>query len=349
VDDPQEIRQRKDEHLDIVLRQGMSARANGFDAISFVHCALPECDLDAIDLGCTFLGWRLKLPFLISAMTGGPARGATINRNLASAAQELGIPLAVGSQRVALEGAGAHGFDSELRRVAPSVPLLANFGGAQLAAGYGVAEAQRAVEMIGADALVIHLNALQEAVQSGGDRNWRGVLNGLERLARTLPRPVLVKEVGYGISARLARQLVDAGVAAIDVAGAGGTAWAEVEAARARSAEEQAVAEAFVGWGIPTPVAVAELRAACEGLPLIASGGIRHGVDAAKAIRLGANLVGQAAGVLSAAVTSADEVLRHFEILARQLRIACFCTGSPSLAALRQAPLTTHTLPIHNV
>jgi len=335
------IEARKNQHLDIVLdpQRARTATASGFGALRFEHDALPELHLDAVDLGTDFLGRRLAAPLLVSSMTGGPARAERINRHLAEAASALGIALAVGSQRIAIETGRGGGLDRALRRAAPNVPILANIGGAQLAAGYGLAEARRAVEMIEADALIVHLNPLQEAVQPRGDRDWRGVLAGIEALARGLGVPLVAKEVGCGISAAVARRLVEAGVHAIDVAGAGGTSWAAVEAERAESERQRRVAQAFAGWGIPTADAIAAVRAACPGAVVIGSGGIRDGLDAAKAIRLGADLVGQAAALLEAATRSAEAVVEEVSIIVEQLRIACFCTGSADLAALRRAPI----------
>lgn len=199
--------------------------------------------------------------------------------------------------------------------------------------------AERAIDMIDADALIVHLNPLQEAVQAGGDRDWSGLLAKIAALARRLAKPIVVKEVGGGISATVARRLVEAGVGVIDVAGLGGTSWAAVEGARAPDAAQKAIAAAFHDWGIPTARALVDVRAACSETPLIASGGIRDGVDAAKAIRLGADLVGQAGGVLAAAMAGPEAIVAHVGILVAQLRIACFCTGSRDLAALRQAAL----------
>ncbi len=341
----QSLISRKNDHLDIVLdpSRAASAASTGFDAFVFEHCAIPELHLDDIDLHANMFGRRLQAPLLISSMTGGAARATTINANLAEAAQRLGIAMAVGSQRIALETAGDQGLTGQLRQLAPDILLLANFGAAQLVRGYGLDEARRAVEMIDADALIVHLNPLQEAVQPGGDRDWRGVLKAIEALAGSLTVPVVIKEVGAGISGRMARQLVNAGVAAIDVAGAGGTSWAAVEAERAASEHEREIARAFANWGIPTAAALRAVRDACPTTPLIASGGIRDGVEVAKAIRLGADLVGQAAGVLQAALHSSDAVEAHFRVLIEQLRIACFCTGSADLASLRQAPLLRET------
>lgn len=332
---------RKTEHLDIVLQgrgQGPGTKT-GFESFAFEHVALPELDLNDIRLDTIFLKRRIKAPLLVSSMTGGPYAAEAINRHLAIACEALGIALAVGSQRVAIENEGAGGLSTELRRLAPSVPILANFGAAQLNKGFGLREAGRALEMIGADALIIHLNPLQEAVQAGGDRDWRGLLGKIEALAKALPAPIVVKEVGSGISARMARRLVDAGVHAIDVAGAGGTSWARVEGERARDPRQRAVAMALADWGQPTADAIREVRAAVPGAVVIGSGGIRDGLDAAKAIRLGADVVGQAAGVLKAAVESPDAVVAHFETVIETLRVVCFCTGSADLAALRQAPL----------
>jgi isopentenyl-diphosphate delta-isomerase len=331
---------RKDQHLDVILSgRGQHGRDSGFDAVRFVHEALPDLDHGKIDLGADFLGRRLKAPLLISAMTGGPERAEAINARLAEAAQQLGIALAVGSQRAALEAGGAPGLDMALRLKAPDTPILANIGAAQLTQGFGVDQARRVLDMIAADALVVHLNPLQEACQPEGDRDWWGVGAALETLVRALDAPVVVKETGAGISGATARRLFDMGVAAIDVAGAGGSNWATVEGARAEGAADKAHAAAFSDWGLPTTVAIAEVRAACPKAVIIGSGGVRDGVDAARAIRLGADMVGQAAGVLAAATVSTEAVIDHFQSVIRQLRTVCFCTGSASLAALRKAPL----------
>lgn len=333
------IRDRKDQHLDVVLSgAGRHARDAGFDAVRFVHEALPDLDHAKVDLGADFLGRRLKAPLLISSMTGGPARAEAINARLAEAAQHLGIALAVGSQRGALEGAGG-GLDLSLRDRAPDTPILANIGAAQLTQGFGEAEARRIIDMIGADALIVHLNPLQEACQPEGDRDWWGVGAALEALVRKLDVPVVVKETGAGLSGATARRLVGMGVAALDIAGAGGANWGLIEGERATDPLDKAHALAFADWGIPTATAIARVRAACPDAVVIGSGGVRDGVDAAKAIRLGADVVGQAAGVLQAATTSTEAVVDHFQVLIRQLRTVCFCTGSANLQALRKAPL----------
>jgi isopentenyl-diphosphate delta-isomerase len=332
------LQDRKNEHLDVVLAGRSRSKARtGFDDIAFEHVALPELDIDAIELSTVFLGKRINAPILVSSMTGGPARAADINRNLAIACQHLGIALAVGSQRIAIEGEQHAGLGADLRRLAPDIPLLGNIGAAQLNLGFGVDQARRAMEMIGADALIVHLNPLQEAVQPEGDKNWHGLLNKIEHLAGALGAPLVVKEVGAGISAGLAQRLIDAGVSVIDVAGAGGTSWAAVEAERARSPEQAAIARAFVDWGIPTAMAIENVRAACPDAVIIGSGGIRNGVDVAKAICLGADIVGQAAGVLDAAIESSAAVVSTIAVSIAQLRVACFCTGSANLQDLKKA------------
>ena len=336
-----EIVNRKDQHLDVILA-GMANHGlgNGFGDVRFVHEALPDLDHGKIDLGTDFLGRRLKAPLLISSMTGGPARAEAINARLAEAAQHLGIALAVGSQRAALDADGATpGLDMALRLKAPDTPILANIGAAQLTRGFGVDEARRVLDMIAADALIVHLNPLQEACQPEGDRDWWGVGAALEALVKAIDAPVVVKETGAGLSAATARRLFAMGVAAVDVAGAGGSNWATVEGERAEGEADKVHAAAFADWGMPTARAIAEVRAACPGGLIIGSGGIRDGVEAAKAIRLGADMVGQAAGVLTAATISTEAVVEHFQTVLRQMRTVCFCTGSANLTALRRAPL----------
>ncbi|WP_028694292.1 type 2 isopentenyl-diphosphate Delta-isomerase [Pseudomonas cremoricolorata] len=339
------LSQRKDDHLDIVLdpQRATVGHHDGWAAVQFEHCALPELSLDRIDLSTSFLGIALRAPLLISSMTGGAARAERINYHLAEAAQQLGIAMGVGSQRVSLREGADQGLTTTLRRLAPDVPLLANLGAVQLLEADGFDLAQRAVDSLQADALIVHLNPLQEAVQPEGDRDWRGVLARIEQLCQRLPVPVIAKEVGAGISASVAMSLANAGVQVIDVAGSGGTSWAAVEGERASEPGDRAVAMAFADWGMPTAQCLLSVRRALPGTALIASGGIADGVQAAKAIRLGAQLVGQAASVLPAALQSTEAVLAHFDVLLRQLRIACFCTASRNLDALRSARLqATH-------
>jgi isopentenyl-diphosphate delta-isomerase len=343
VNDGNDLTIRKKDHVEIVLGDAgvRSTVGTGLGRIRFEHVALPEMSLDDVVLGTTFLGKSLDSPFLISSMTGGFAKGSRINHHLAEAAAHRRIALAVGSQRIALEdeASGSAGFGKELRKLAPKIPIYANLGAAQFAKGYGLPDARRAIDMLEADALIIHLNPLQEAVQSGGDRNWSFLLDTLGKLANELDVPVIVKEVGFGISGALAKKLAKRGIAAIDVAGAGGTNWAMVEAQRSKASDLRKVAEAFADRGIPTAYAIHGVRSALPHIPLIGSGGIRTGVEAAKAIRLGADLVGIAAGLLEAATKSAKAVDDELGIVIDQLRITCFCTGSRNLRELKAAPL----------
>ncbi|MBZ5485998.1 type 2 isopentenyl-diphosphate Delta-isomerase [Halomonas aquamarina] len=336
-----ELTQRKNDHLDIVLNPALAVQKTrtGFERWRFEHCALPELDLDSIDLGTSLFGRAMQAPLLISSMTGGASRANDINRFLAEAAQTLGLAMGVGSQRVALESDANWGLTRELRLLAPDIPLLANLGAAQLTGQRSIDYARRAVDMIEADALIIHLNPLQEALQTGGDRDWRGILAAIERITASLGAPVVVKEVGAGLSCAVARQLQEAGVAMLDIAGAGGTSWAAVEGERASTPQKRAVAMAFSNWGIPSAQALCEVRQALPTMPLIASGGINDGIDAAKALCLGADLVGQAAAALHSATTSLDAVIDHFRIVIEQLRVTCFCTQSADLTALRHAVL----------
>ncbi len=331
---------RKDQHLDVVLSGGgRHALASGFDDWRFVHEALPDLDHAKIDLGADFLGRRLQAPLLISAMTGGPARAEAINARLAEAAQHLGIALAVGSQRAAIEGGAMGGLDRSLRDRAPDTPILANIGAAQLTRGFGVEQARRALDMIGADALVVHLNPLQEACQPEGDRDWWGVGAALQALIRDLDAPVIVKETGAGISAVTAQRLIAMGAAGVDVAGAGGANWGLIEGERATDPADKAHAAAFAAWGIPSARAIAEARNALPEALIIGSGGVRDGVDVAKAVRLGADVVGMASGVIQAATESTEAVVAHFQTVIRQLRTVCFCTNAANMAALKRVPL----------
>jgi len=325
---------RKEEHLDIVAtRDVRSAHATGLERYALVHCALPEIQLSDVDMTTTFLGHRLGAPLLISAMTGGTPRAREINERLAKAAQRCGVALNLGSLRVALEQPGLM-ETYRVRAQAPDILLMANIGAVQLNYGVTAGTCIQAVQELEADALVLHLNPLQEAIQPGGDTDFRGLLSKIAALCEQAPFPVLVKEVGWGISSPIARSLAQAGVAAIDVAGSGGTSWSRVEAHRLHSTAERQVAAAFDDWGIPTATALLQVREACPDLPLIASGGIETGVDIAKCLALGANLAGIARPLLKAAIQSAEASLQHVQAVLRQLQIALFCTGVDRVGAL---------------
>jgi isopentenyl-diphosphate delta-isomerase len=327
------ISSRKSDHIRINLEEDVrSGLTSGLERYRFVHRALPELDLEHIDLGQELFGRKLRLPVLISSMTGGTDEAAEINRRLASAAQQTGIAMGLGSQRAALEHP----------ELAPSFQvLLANLGAIQLNYGYGVDECRRAVDMIEADALILHLNALQEAVQPEGDTRWAGLLGKIEAVCRALPVPVIAKEVGWGFSSRDARWLADAGVAAIDVAGAGGTSWSQVEMHRARTESQRRLAAAFVDWGIPTAEAILNVCTAAPELIVIASGGLRSGVDIAKCIALGARLGGMAGPFLKTAARSVEDTVQAIEDLSREIRVCMFMAGAGSLDALGEVELRT--------
>lgn len=333
--------QRKSDHIRVNLEEDVgSGLSTGLEHLRFEHNALPELDLHAVDTRLSFLGRQLRAPLLISSMTGGTAEAGRINRNLAEAAQATGVGMGLGSQRAAIEDpALAETFN--VRDFAPDVLLFANLGAVQLNYGYGPAEAQRAADMVRADALVLHLNPLQEALQPEGDVNFNGLLLKIEKICRGLTVPVVVKEVGWGISPSVARRLVGAGVAAIDVAGAGGTSWSQVEMHRAQDPKQAAIAAAFVDWGIPTAQALVELRQAMPEVPLIASGGLRGGIDLAKALALGAKIGAMAGPFLRAAVESTEDVIELIERTVNELRIAMFATGSSDLSALSNAKLSS--------
>ena len=328
------IATRKLDHVRINLHEDVSsASANGFERYRLVHRALPEIDLDDVTTAVVVLGRRLESPFLVSSMTGGAPGLELLNRRLAEAAQRWRIAIGVGSQRAAIESQDA-AASFRVRDVAPDCLLLANLGAVQLNYGYGVDECRRAVDGIQADALILHLNPLQEAVQPEGDTRFGGLLERIAAVARALDVPVVVKEVGWGIGAEDARRLADAGVAAIDVAGAGGTSWTEVERHRAVDARGAAVAGAFRGWGHPTADSLVAVKAVAGRIPVFASGGIRDGVEAAKALALGAALVGLAGPLLRAAEAGDEALDDALHVLVRTLRVAMFAVGAVDVAAL---------------
>lgn len=342
------IDRRKAEHIRINLEEDVSFPevTTGLEHYRLTHQALPELNLDEVDPAVVVFGKRVAAPILVSSMTGGTPEAQAINRNLAQAAQLCGLAMGLGSQRAGLEnGETAETF--QVRALAPDILLFANLGAVQLNYGYGVDECRRAVEMAGADALILHLNPLQEAVQAEGDTNWDDLLAKIEAVCRALPVPVIAKEVGWGISERTARLLINAGIGAIDVAGAGGTSWSQVEMHRAPTVRLRRLAAAFADWGIPTAESVRTVCAVREqqshpSLPVFASGGIRSGQDIAKCAALGADLVGLASPFLKRAVQSAEAVVEEMELLVAELRIAMFCSGAPTVDALRQPGVLVH-------
>jgi len=334
---------RKADHIRINLEEDVAFKqlTTGLERYFFRHEALPDLDLDQIDTQVNLFGKTLRLPLLISSMTGGTAEARAINRTLATAAQEVGMAMGLGSQRAAIEDPGL-ADTYKVREVAPDILLFANLGAVQLNYGYGVDECRRAVEMVGADALILHFNVLQEAVQPEGDGNFAGLLGKIEDVCHRLEVPVIAKEVGWGFSEQTVRRLAGAGVAAIDVAGAGGTSWSQVEMHRAPTARHARVAGAFIDWGIPTAVAIQLARRAAPHLPIFASGGIKSGIEIAKAIALGATAGGLAGDFLRAADTAGVEgVIELAGAIGDELRVSMFCTGSGDLPALAKTPLYT--------
>ncbi len=334
------IENRKADHINIVLEEDVTSKGitTGFEQFFIEHDALPDVDLDDVDLSLQLWGKTLQAPLLISSMTGGTDSAHVINLNLAEAAQALGIAMGVGSQRAAIEQSNL-GKTYQIRQVAPDILLFANLGVVQLNYGYGIDEAKKAVDMIEADALILHLNPLQEAVQAEGDRNWKGLYDKIATVATQLEVPIIAKEVGNGISAKVARRLAECGVSAIDVAGAGGTSWSEVEAYRQNDPRRRQIAHCFAGWGIPTAVSLMQVHQAVPELPVFASGGIRSGIDVAKAIALGATLVGSAAPLLDAATHQSQAVYDKFSVLLETLKITAFCAGVSNLKELKQVRL----------
>jgi isopentenyl-diphosphate delta-isomerase len=330
---------RKSDHIRINLEEDVrSGLTTGLERYFFLHNALPELNLEEIDLGVEIFGKKLKAPLLISSMTGGSADATQINQRLAEAAQASGIAMGLGSQRAAIEDKKLEA-SFRVRNVAPDILLFANAGAVQLNYGFGLGHLQRAVEMAEADALMLHLNALQEAVQPEGDTNFSGLLQKIEIMCKQLPVPVVVKEVGWGISAHTAKQLAHAGVQAIDVAGAGGTSWSQVEMHRATTDSQKRLAAAFVDWGIPTAESIFQIRQELKNMRIFASGGLRSGVDIAKCIALGAELGGMASPYLKAAVDSTAAVVKTIGEVSRELRVAMFATGAGDIATLQSVPL----------
>jgi isopentenyl-diphosphate delta-isomerase len=333
------ITDRKADHIRLCLEDIVQCQQTtpGFERYRFTHTCLPELEAEAIALKTQFLGQSVQAPLLISSMTGGTELAKEINQRLARAAQRYGLAMGVGSQRVAIEKPQtAHTF--HVRDLAPDVPLYANVGAVQLNYGYGVEHCLRAVEGLDANALILHLNPLQECIQSQGDTNFKGVLAKIEALCAALPVPVIAKEVGNGISAAMAKPLIQAGVAAIDVAGAGGTSWAKVEGERATDEQQRRLGQTFAEWGIPTADCLVDIRTHFPAIPIIASGGVRNGLDAAKAIALGGNLVGLASPFLKAACESEAALAALIEVLIAEIRTVLFCTGHGDLGSFQRSP-----------
>lgn len=330
------ISSRKADHLRINIEDDVAAKGvtAGFDEYVFAHRALPEIDLGDVDLSCEFLGRRLAAPLLVSCMTGGTPQAREINARLARVAQQYGLAMGLGSGRALIESPEQLPT-FEVRSQAPDILLFANLGAVQLNKGYGAAECRRLVELLRADALVLHCNPLQEALQPEGDTCFAGLLRAIEKLCAEVAFPIVVKEVGWGIAADQVRALFDAGVAAVDLAGAGGTSWSEVERYRIAESWRADVAAEFAGWGIPTAQALREARAAAPHATIIASGGIRNGMDVTKALALGADLAGLAGPFLRAANKSEETAANLARELTEVVRVAMFSVGAKTLLDLR--------------
>lgn len=328
------IPERKDDHIRINLEKDVSGTlTTGLERYRLVHQALPQMALEDVELSQTLFGKQQRVPVLVSSMTGGTEEAARINRTLAEAAQEVGLAMGVGSQRAAFQDPSlAETF--QVRRFAPDILLFANLGAVQLNTGFGPEECLHAVEMIEADALVLHLNPLQEALQPEGNHDFRDLIDKIASVRHTLPVPLIVKEVGWGISLKTAQMLYDAGVDAIDVAGAGGTSWSQVEMHRISDSYRAQTASAFVGWGIPTAESICNATSVFQEKPVFASGGLKNGIDIAKCLALGARLGGMAGTFLKAANHSLDTAIRVMQMIVNQIQIAMFASGSRTLDEL---------------
>jgi isopentenyl-diphosphate delta-isomerase len=330
---------RKAEHININLTKDVSAKGidNGLDKLTFIPSAMPEIDLNDVDTSTEFLGYKLGAPILISSMTGGVAIAKTVNRTLASTAQRYRLPIGLGSGRVLLENPDV--IDTfYIRDIAKDVPIFVNLGAVQLNKGIDATQCKQLIEMLDADGIILHLNALQEALQPEGDTCFKGLLQKIKALTSTLRYPVIIKEVGWGISPDIVLSLLDAGVFAVDVAGAGGTSWSEVEKYRQSMPYMQNVASTFSGWGLSTADALWLAKMAAPDSCIIASGGIRNGLDVAKCIALGADLVGLAGNFLRAAANGQEQADQFTLELISELKITMFCTATTSISALKHSP-----------
>ncbi len=327
---------RKDQHIRCCLEKNVeSSLATGFEKYILVNHPLPEITLEDIDTSSTFLGKRVTAPFIISPITGGTESSIKINKNLAKAAQELGIVMSVGSQKLALENPSLIPT-YQVRDVAPDIPLLANLGAIYLNYGYGLEECKRAVEMIQADGLVLYLNPLQKIIQGSPQLNFKDLIKKISKVCREVDVPVIVKEVGFGLSSSAAVLLKEAGVWALDIAGAGGTSWARIERLiREEGTPCNPLGDTFDNWGIPTAESLVSIVEVIKDMPIIASGGIRNGMDMAKAIVLGASYVGMALPLLAPAVESSGAVKEKIQNVITEFRVAMFCCGKKNLEELK--------------
>jgi isopentenyl-diphosphate delta-isomerase len=340
VTEPVTTESRKTDHIRINLEKDVQfpRLTTGLEHYRFLHQALPEINLPDVDTSVTIFGKTISAPIVISSMTGGAELAYKINQNLAQAAQKHNIAMGLGSQRAGIEKPEL-AYSYQVRNVAPNILLFANLGAVQLNYKYGITQCQRAVDMIEADALILHFNVLQEAVQPEGDTNFAGLLGKVEQICKQISVPVIAKEVGWGFAEQTVRDLANAGISGIDVAGAGGTSWSEVEYHRAPTTYHKHVAGSFADWGIPTADAVQYAVKGAPQLPIIASGGLRDGIDIAKCIALGASAGGMAGPFLIAADQSTEAVDQLIRETTAQLRISMLCSGAKSLSQLQHTSL----------
>lgn len=328
------IEQRKKDHIAINLNQEVnSAITSGLEKFRLLHCALPELNLVEVNTSSVFFEKKLAFPILISSMTGGTDEAERINRNLAVCAQSLKFSMGIGSQRVGLEN-GVFMKSFKVRQYAPDILLFANLGAVQLNYSYTVEHCKRVVDAVGADALILHLNPLQEALMDDGDTNFEGLLKKIEDVVKKISVPVVIKEVGWGISVEVAMKLINIGIRGLDVAGAGGTSWSEVEKHRVSTENSREIAGSFKDWGIPTAESIVNIRQTFKDFPLIASGGLKNGIDIAKCIALGANLGGMARQFLLPAAESEKALFDAANIITKQFSIAMFAVGAKDISEL---------------
>lgn len=341
------INDRKREHLSLAGLPSMQMSiANGLDSLQFEPCALPELDFDEIDTRCSLVGKELQQPLIIASMSGGTRASRQLNEIFAAAAERAGVALGLGSMRIAIEQP-EQCATFQVRSIAPSIPIFSNIGGAQLIQPNGIDNALRCIDIAEADGIFVHLNPLQEVLQVQGDTQWRGVLKAIGTLVTHAQVPVIVKEVGHGIGPSTAKKLTEIGVRYLDIAGAGGTSWAAIETERSRIDNNAQTGEVFHNFGINLCDSLRLIQQQCnvdESLTLIASGGIRSGLDMAKTIRLGASFASAASPMLAAAQQSETALTELLQQWRRQLQICCFITGSASLSDLRHAPLVKQSL-----
>lgn len=336
---PLETSQRKKDHLDLCLNEevGFKNKTNGFDKYEFIHNAVTEIDFKKIDLSTKFFGSKINYPFLISCMTGGTIEAESINSKLAEAANEIGIPIGVGSQRQALENSEYHESYKIIRKNAPNVPVLGNIGASQVAGLKDLSQIQLLIDLIEADAMVVHLNPLQELIQKKGEPDFSGLLKNLEKICKKLKVPVIAKEVGAGINKSAARKLLEAGVRGIDVAGAGGTSWSGVEYLRNKDSENQ-----FWDWGLPTTHCIKDVKKLKKShyFTLIASGGINNGEEIAKAIALGSDLAASARPILKEVSSNGIEgVKKIIDSWFDTVKKIMYLTGANSIDELKKTKL----------